>query len=134
MGHEGDKGMVHRQVGQVDHTDRPAIDLDPDLAQLAVRALQETLDQAEVVHGLQGRRMNGVPAKVAQEVGVLFQYDGLHPGPGQQIAQHHPCRPAAGDAALNVGGFRLGHAEAPFDRGSLAGSGFARTRPIASRR
>ena len=43
--------------------------------------------------------MDGVAAEVAQEVAVLLQHHGPHPGARQQEAQHHARRPAAHDAA-----------------------------------
>ena len=44
--------------------------------------------------------MDGVAAEVAQEVGVLLEDDNPNAGTGEQQAQHHARRPAAGDAAL----------------------------------
>src|SRR5262249_34569956 len=46
--------------------------------------------------------MNGVPAKVAQEVAMLLQDEDVHPGPCQQVAQHHPGGTSAGDAAADI--------------------------------
>ena len=38
---------------------------------------------------LEGRGMNGVAAKVAQEVGVLLEHDDVDAGARQQEAEHH---------------------------------------------
>ncbi len=43
--------------------------------------------------------MDRVAAKIAQEVGVLFQHHDVDPGPRQQEAEHHARRPAADNAA-----------------------------------
>ncbi len=52
--------------------------------------------------------MHGVAAKIAQEIGVLFQHRDLDAGAGQKKAEHHPGRPAADDTAL-LGERCVGH-------------------------
>ena len=49
-----------------------------------------------------GRRMDGVAAKVPQEVAVFFEHDNLDPGSGEQETEEQPSRAAADDAALRV--------------------------------
>src|SRR5208283_1986634 len=44
--------------------------------------------------------MDSVAAKVAKEIGMLLQHHDIDAGACQQKAEHHPGRPAAGDAAL----------------------------------
>jgi len=46
--------------------------------------------------------VDGVPAEVAQEIGVLFQHAHANAGARQQQAQHQPGWPAAGDRALTI--------------------------------
>ena len=65
-----------------------------------MRLLEKFIEQPEFVHQLQRRRMDGVAAKIAQEIGVLFQHDDVDAGARQQKAEHHAGRSAAGDAAL----------------------------------
>jgi hypothetical protein len=76
----------------------------PELAReardLLVRQLQELIEQAKLVHDVEGRRVHGVATEVAQEVAVLLQHHGLHAGARQKEAQHHARRAAAHDAAL----------------------------------
>jgi len=67
---------------------------------LLVRQLQELVEQAELIHDVQRRGMDGVAAEIAQEVAVLLEDDGLDAGARQQKAQHHARRAAAHDAAL----------------------------------
>jgi hypothetical protein len=43
--------------------------------------------------------VNGVAAKVAQEIRVLFEHYCINPGASEKQAKHHPRRPAADDAA-----------------------------------
>ena len=64
-----------------------------------MRQFQEAVDQPEFVHHLQRRGMHGVAAKIAEEVGVLFQHHDIDAGAPEQIAEHHAGRPAADDAA-----------------------------------
>ena len=64
-----------------------------------VRQLEELIQQAELVHDLERRGMNGVAAEIAQEVGMLLQHDDVDAGARQQEAEHHAGGAAAGDAA-----------------------------------
>ena len=45
--------------------------------------------------------MNGIAAKIAEEIAVLFQHQHLDAGARQQIPQHHARWTAAGDAAAH---------------------------------
>ena len=98
--HHGDVGRAHRQVREVGHQHALLAELAGEARDLLVRQLQELVEQAELVHHVQGRGMDGVAAEVAQEVAVLLQHHGLHTGARQQEAQHHARRAAAHDAAL----------------------------------
>ena len=60
---------------------------------------RKRVEQPELVHHLQRRRVDRVAAEVAQEVGVLLEHDDLDAGAREQQAEHHAGRPAAGDAA-----------------------------------
>ncbi|GAA2300497.1 hypothetical protein Scani_22940 [Streptomyces caniferus] len=71
----------------------------PHLFQLDERQPREGLAETEFVQQAQGRRMDGVPAEVPQEVAVLLQDGHLDAGPGQQQSEHHPRRSAARYAA-----------------------------------
>jgi hypothetical protein len=50
--------------------------------------------------------MHGISAKIAQEIGMLFQYNDGDAGARQQEAEHHPGRTSASDTA---GGFDRSH-------------------------
>ena len=73
-----------------------------ELARLLVRPREELVEQAELVHDLQRRGVDGVAAEVAQEVGVLLEHDDVDAGAREQEAEHHPGRTAAGDAAAGA--------------------------------
>src|SRR3546814_5486349 len=63
-----------------------------DLAQLALAMLSQCLEarhQAEIIENPQRRRMHGIATKIAQEVAVLFEHQGLDAGACEQQAQNH---------------------------------------------
>ncbi len=98
--HHGDVGRPHREVRQVGDHHPLLAELAAEARHLLVRQLQELVEQAELVDHVEGRGMDGVAAKVAQEVAVLFQHHCLHTSARQEEAQHYACRAAAHDAAL----------------------------------
>ena len=97
--HHGDVLACGGQVRKIRQFEIGVSDLDSKLVHLVVRTGQEPVQHAEFVHDLKGRRVNGVTAKIAQEVGMLFQDDNIDPGTRQQEARHHSSRPTTGDAA-----------------------------------
>ena len=72
-----------------------------DLGSLLVRKLQQIIEQPEFMHHLECRGMDGVPAEIAETIGMLLEHDDRHSGAGQHQAEHHPGRPTADDAALS---------------------------------
>ena len=108
LGHEGDEAAVRRQVGKVGDRHRRAADVAGELPYLLVGALEEVLQEPQLVHHLQGRGVDGIAAEVAQEVGVLLQDEDVHPGTSEEEAEHHAGRPAPRDTAADV--HRLGRA------------------------
>src|SRR5207245_11383538 len=73
------------KMGEVGERERGVADLPPQLADLLMRQLQEFIEQAELIEDLQRRRMDGVAAKIAKEIGVFlkdfhdFRGDTIHP-------------------------------------------------------
>jgi hypothetical protein len=70
-----------------------------------VRPLEKRLEQPKLCHDLKGRRVNGVAAEVAEEIGVLLQHHHLDAGAGEQVTKHHAGGSASGDAAARGDGF-----------------------------
>ena len=66
-----------------------------------MRTPQELVEQPELVHDLEGRGMDRIPAEIAQEVGMFFEDENRDPGSGEQKAKHHAGGTPAGDAAAN---------------------------------
>ena len=98
--HQRNKFAVRRQMRQVDDREFFVADLHAQAFQLLVRHFEEFVEQAELVHQFERRGMDGIAAKIAKEVGVLFQHDDIDAGAREQKAEHHPGRSAAGDAAV----------------------------------
>ncbi len=67
-----------------------------------MRALQEFVQNPELIHQLQRGRMNGVATEIAQEIGMLLKHHDFHAEAGQQKAQHHAGGPSANDATSGL--------------------------------
>ena len=67
------------------------------LVQAVVRPVQEVLEKPQLVENLHRRRVDGVAAKIAEEVLVLFQHANLAAGSGEKQPGHDARRPAAND-------------------------------------
>ena len=63
---------------------------------------EEGVEQAELVHELEGGGMDGIAAEVAEEVLVFFEHGDAVAVAGEKEAEHHAGRASAYDAA---GGF-----------------------------
>ena len=98
--HQGDEFAVRRQMAEIRHLKVLGADLAGQRFDLLMRQLQELVEQAELNHQLERRRMNRVAAEVAEEIGVLLQHHHANAGARQQESKHHPGGAAAGYAAL----------------------------------
>src|SRR5262245_49259118 len=76
-------------------------DLRVELVYFLMRQPEKLLEHAQLVHHLKSRWMNGIAAKIAQEITMLFQHQDLDARTRQQVRQHHACRTAATDAATH---------------------------------
>ena len=63
----------------------------------AVRTLKKAFEQPQLVEDFHRRGVDGVAAKIAEEVGMLFQNPDGDAGARKEQADHHPCRAAADD-------------------------------------
>src|ERR1700683_2393374 len=94
-------------------------DLRAQLTLLVMRQFQKLPEKSQLVHHLQRRGVDGVSAKIAQKIFVLFQHHDVDTGASEQKSQHHARRPTAGDAAacmdlLQTGGALRTHWSKPF--------------------
>src|SRR6266508_1397512 len=62
-----------------------------------MRQFEKILEQSQFMHHFERRRMNGVTAKVAQKIFVLFKYDDVDSCARQQKSEHHARWAAAGN-------------------------------------
>ena len=128
------KAMKWQRVGRCEKsasTTRSSPIWPDELAHLLMRPFQELFEQTKLVHDLERRGMDGVAAKVAQEVRVLFQHHHLDAGACQQIAEHHAGGSASGDAAASGDDFV--HVVAPSCHSREVGSRARRTLGTGSR-
>src|SRR4051812_40396248 len=91
--HEGDKFAARGQSREVGQGSAVAVKAAGHFANLLVRQFQEFLEEAKLMHKLQGGGMDGITAEIAIEIGVLFKHGNLHAGASEQIAGHHSSGP-----------------------------------------
>jgi hypothetical protein len=72
------------------------------LPQLLMRLEQELIEQIQFVHQFQSGRVDGIAAKIAKKILVLFEHKHLHSSTREQKTKHDPSRPTADDAAFGV--------------------------------
>ncbi len=103
--HEGNELAARRQVGEIRDRERRVADLAFEFAGFVMGAPEKILEQAELVHQLEGRGMDRIAAEIAEEVGVLLEDEDADAGARQKEAQHHAGRAAARDGAADLHGF-----------------------------
>jgi hypothetical protein len=59
--------------------------------------MEESIGQTQVIEDLEGGWMDRVPAKVAEEVSVLFEHHDRNAGASEQQAQHRAGRTTTGN-------------------------------------
>ncbi len=94
-----------REMGEIGDRDRLAADHGGKLLDFLMGQLEERLEQAELVHDLERRGVDGVAAEVAEEILVLLQHHDVDTGAGQQKSEHHAGGSASGNAAARGDGF-----------------------------
>ena len=52
---------------------------------------EEGVEQAELADDLEGGRVDGVAAEIAQEIGMLLEHDHVDAGAREQEAEHEPA-------------------------------------------
>src|SRR5579863_2086430 len=102
LGHESNEFAVGGQMREVRDRYVEVVDLRADLRQLLMGTSQELVQNAELVHKLERRGMDGVAAEITQEILVLFENCYFDSSPGEQETQHHPRRSSARDTAPDL--------------------------------
>lgn len=67
-----------------------------------MRPFKKPIEQPELIENLHRRGVDGVAAKIAQEIAVLFQHHGRHAGAREQQPGHHARRAAPDDYAIRI--------------------------------
>jgi len=98
--HQRDEARDRRQVAEIGDIDPLAADQAAKPLGLVVRAREQLVQRAQLVEELERRRMDGVAAEIAEEVGMLLEHDRTDPGASEQKPRHHPRRAAADDEKL----------------------------------
>src|ERR1700675_4680959 len=106
--HEADEFAVHGKMGQIRDGDGEIVDGGADLKKLLMRDAQEIVEKAELVHQLEGGRVNGVAAEIAEEVGVFFEDEDFDASAGEKEAEHYAGGAASCDAAVGCCAWRIG--------------------------
>src|SRR5258706_2408780 len=65
---------------------------------------QEFIQQPKLVHHLHSGGVDGVAAKIAQEIGMFLEDHHINAGARQQEAEHHAGRPSTSDATGRIDG------------------------------
>lgn len=66
--HEGDEPAMRRQMCKIGHLYKILTDLPAECSCLLMRPLQKRLEQPELAHDFEGRRMDRIPPEVAQKI------------------------------------------------------------------
>ena len=115
--HESDELFVGGEVGEIGDGKVFAADGEDELGDSLVGKGEEGVEDAQLVHEVEGGGVDGVAAEVAKEVFVLFEDGDVVAVSGEEIAEHHAGWASAYDAA---GGFGDRHR---WDEGSKGGMG-----------
>ena len=99
LGHERNEFGVSGKVGEVGHSDGSVADQAGHTGDFGVGKLEELLEETELMEELESRGMDGVTAKVAEEVCVFFEDGDGNALTGEKEAEHDACRASADDAA-----------------------------------
>src|ERR1700688_5263625 len=95
-------------MGQIRDGDGEIVNGGADLQKLLMGDAQKIIEEAELVHQLEGGRVNGVAAEIAEEVGVFFKDEDFDAGTGEKEAEHYAGGAASCDAADGCCGWRRG--------------------------
>src|ERR1700693_5166538 len=102
--HERDEFAVGGKMRKVGDRDGKVFNERANFTELLMRALEEFVEKAELVHEFQGGGMNGVAAKIAEKIGVLFEDEDFDTSAGEKKTQNHACGAPANDTASGLEG------------------------------
>ena len=100
--HQRDEAAGRPQMGEIGDRKSLSAGQSGQPRRLVMRARQQRLQQPQLGEEIEGCRMHGIAAEIAQEITVLLQHQGLHPGPGEEQPRHHSRRAAADDQQIRI--------------------------------
>src|SRR5580704_816851 len=92
--HEGHEFTKGRQMTKVGYFKLGVSNDQPQRLDLLMGQAEEFLKQVDFFEHFKSGRVNGVAAKVAEEVLVLFEHCYRDATPGQKVTEHHAGRSA----------------------------------------
>jgi hypothetical protein len=103
--HQRDETAARGQLRKIRERYAILADLAGELAHFLMRPLEELVEHAKLGHDSERRRVNGVAAEVAKEIGVFLQHPNVDAGTSEEIAQRHAGGAAPGDTTAGGDGF-----------------------------
>jgi len=82
--HKRNEAAMRWEMGEIRDFNKSISDLRAERWYFLMGALQKFLQEAELMHDLQRRGMNGIPAKIAQEICVLLENQNGNSRSGQE--------------------------------------------------
>jgi hypothetical protein len=82
--HKRNEAAMRWEMGEIRDFNKSISDLRAERWYFLMGSLQKFLQEAELMHDLQRRGVNGVPAKIAQEICVLLENQNGNSGSGQE--------------------------------------------------
>ena len=99
---------VSREMPEIGDCDAILSHLTSKITYFLMRAFQELVQNTEFMHNLECGWMDRIPAKITQEIGVLFEHENIDARARKKKTQHHAGRATSSNAATSVN--RLVHA------------------------
>ncbi|MND96221.1 hypothetical protein D3C80_885050 [compost metagenome] len=93
--HEGDETMTDRQPGKIRDRDTFAADNRIQPRRARMRQAEELVDETQLLHQFKRGGVDGIAAKIAQEIPVFLDHRHIYTAAGKQQAKHHTRRPTA---------------------------------------
>jgi hypothetical protein len=100
--HERDEPATRRKMPEVDGRDGFVAEAKGELLYSLVWDFQKRIENSKLAHEFERRRVNGVTAKVAEEVGVLFEHRDIDARSREKQTEHNARGATARDAAAGA--------------------------------
>ena len=102
MRHQHNELAVCRKMREVSDGDALGADFSGEFEYFLVRAIEKLVQQPQFIHQFERRRMDGIAAKIAEEIFMLFKDKDVNTGAREKESQHHSGGTASGDATAGL--------------------------------